>query len=429
MEEIIRQLGQNQSVSDWILKETRTVRRELYLSGGKVESRRTVEAGSVQADVFVDHEHEGKTVRGDAHVDLTIGDARQLIAGAVSEAAMLHNTVFSLSRPEALPQVDLVDPSLLEPGVMDHIVDEINAGLRDDSGARLASAEVFIDDTTEHFRSSAGVNASQRRTTLSVEAIALSPDGEAESIFIARWGSLADAALRGSVQAQANLARESRKAVLPKTGPMAVVISDELALSGLFRPFISHCSGDLKYQGASRAQVGETLLAGTCAGEPMDLCMNPLLPRMTRSTAYQSDGLASNRIPVIEANVVRNILCNQRYGEYLGLPVTGVEGNIEVKPGSRALEKLLAVGGTPVLQVARFSSFGPDPLTGDFVAEIRMGYLFTQDGVFPVKGGSIAGNVFEAFRNASYSRETMRMADYCGPQAIRFEKLRVAGQD
>jgi PmbA protein len=86
-------------------------------------------------------------------------------------------------------------------------------------------------------------------------------------------------------------------------------------------------------------------------------------------------------------------------------------------------------GDGPTYHVLAFSAPNVDALTGDFGMEIRIGYERGPDGVRPLTGGSVTGNLFEALADVRLASETRVNASYAGPVAIRFGSLQVAGQD
>jgi predicted Zn-dependent protease len=86
-----------------------------------------------------------------------------------------------------------------------------------------------------------------------------------------------------------------------------------------------------------------------------------------------------------------------------------------------------AVDG-PVYEIVAFSSFNPDPVTGDFVSEVKLGYRHDARGVTPIKGGSLSGNLFDALADVRFSRETYTDGTYHGPAALRCAQLTLAGE-
>jgi predicted Zn-dependent protease len=135
------------------------------------------------------------------------------------------------------------------------------------------------------------------------------------------------------------------------------------------------------------------------------------------------EGIPSQRLALIQDNVLRAFSAGQRYAEYLGIPATGEFGAIEVAAGSRPAADLLA---PPHVEVAGFSWFNPDEITGDFACEIRLGYVVAGGKRIAFKGGLLIGNYLQALANAHWSQETAFYGSYLGPATVRFEELTVA---
>ena len=80
----------------------------------------------------------------------------------------------------------------------------------------------------------------------------------------------------------------------------------------------------------------------------------------------------------------------------------------------------------PHVEVAAFSWFNPDEVTGDFASEIRLGYVVEGEQRRPFKGGQLIGNVMDALAFARWSRETGAYGSYMGPRVVRLEEMVVA---
>jgi predicted Zn-dependent protease len=80
---------------------------------------------------------------------------------------------------------------------------------------------------------------------------------------------------------------------------------------------------------------------------------------------------------------------------------------------------------TGVVEIVSFSSFVPNSLSGDFSAEIRLGYLYEKKAgklvKVPVRGAMFSGNVFKMLDAMRLSREQMTMERYKGPALVRFD--------
>jgi predicted Zn-dependent protease len=82
----------------------------------------------------------------------------------------------------------------------------------------------------------------------------------------------------------------------------------------------------------------------------------------------------------------------------------------------------------PYIEIIQFSWFNPDPITGDFASEIRLGYLVENGTRKPFKGGQLIGNYMEALADVRWSAETGFFGNYLGPHTARFNDLKVSGE-
>ena len=86
----------------------------------------------------------------------------------------------------------------------------------------------------------------------------------------------------------------------------------------------------------------------------------------------------------------------------------------------------------PFIEIIAFSSFTPNSISGDFSAEIRLGYHVSKDKEGnikrkPFKGGMFTGNVFKVVKNMSLSKEIKQISGYRGPAAVLFDNAIVSG--
>jgi PmbA protein len=150
-------------------------------------------------------------------------------------------------------------------------------------------------------------------------------------------------------------------------------------------------------------------------------------PYGTASRPFDDEGLPGQRTEFIQEGTLRRFLAGKRYADYLGIEPTGPAGVLVLNTGRRAEGDLLDPGSGSLLRVVSFSSLDPDFLTGDFSAEIRLGYLLTLGGTQPVKGGTVSGNVLSAFGRAQLDSEEVFLGRYSGPKLVRFGNLSVTG--
>ena len=239
-----------------------------------------------------------------------------------------------------------------------------------------------------------------------------------------------DLDVTGLAQRQARHARDALAAVPPKTGTFPVVVSDdalaELIMSGGDSPLIFRSSAQVKYQQMTPWEIGKSIFAQPPSDDPFSMYSNALLPFGTNSSSFDSDGFPGQRSAIIENGVLQRFWARYRYAQYLQVPATGNFANMEIAAGSHPFVSLLEDAG-PLYHIVAFSAMSPDPITGDFVGEIRLGYELQGGQARPIKGGSISGNLFAALSTAQLSQETAFLGDYLGPRGMRFPNITVAG--
>jgi predicted Zn-dependent protease len=65
-------------------------------------------------------------------------------------------------------------------------------------------------------------------------------------------------------------------------------------------------------------------------------------------------------------------------------------------------------------------SFVPNALSGDFSAEIRLGYLYKNGKRIPIRGAMFTGNLFAMLDTMRMDGE-LHLARYKGPAVVRFD--------
>jgi len=255
---------------------------------------------------------------------------------------------------------------------------------------------------------------------------------ETESHIEVQRRALADVDLAELVRRQAQYARDSLRAEEPATGRFPVIVSGEALhelMGGIYlSPLAFRSSARYRHEGLSPWALGQSIYDGQAlTGDPLTLYANAVLPWGLSSSPFDEDGLPNRRLLLIEHGVLRNYWASQRYAEYLQVPPTGAFGNMEILPGSMPVADMWQGVGA-LYHVVAFSSMSPDPITGNFVGEIRLGYERRGTELRPIKGGSLSGNLFSDLAHARFSQETAMLGDYLGPQAVRFAELTVSGK-
>ncbi|MES2202240.1 MAG: metallopeptidase TldD-related protein, partial [candidate division FCPU426 bacterium] len=153
-----------------------------------------------------------------------------------------------------------------------------------------------------------------------------------------------------------------------------------------------------------------------------------LLPYAVGSYRVDTSGTPGGRRLLVENGRLKCRWANSRYAQYLGQAPTGDLGNLVVEAGKFEVADLLKPeGGRPLYHLHDFSYFEPNPITGEFSAEIRSGEEISAEGTRPIKGGSVSGSSSLALGSALFSKDTAQRERYLGPTFIRCPRLTLAG--
>ncbi|MCL4458743.1 MAG: metallopeptidase TldD-related protein [Chloroflexi bacterium] len=429
LERIKGVLAQRADVHDWTLRWQMKKGIQLYLVGDQTENLRSISTERMVLDVH--HDHNG--FRGSSSFIILPGELDTLAAKldeAVFMASLSRNPPYTLPRPAACPDVATLDESVVADPlaaawtIRDSLLEALATGPR----VKVSSIELFLNQVDTRLHNSQGIEAIKSGTEVMVDFVLIAANGHVESeVHLAlERRQVADLDLEHIARRYAQYAHDSLGAVLPKTGRYAVLVSDE-TLENLFEPFLFHASAAAKYRQMSRFALGESIFGDRMVrGDKLTLTSDATIPYGVRTRSFDDEGVAGQQVCLIRAGLLERYWATQRYADYLQIAATGQLGNIVVAPGSVPFAELREGEGT-LYHIVAFSDLQPDPVTANFAAEIRLGYRIDGHSVEAIKGGSVSGNVFEAFSDAHLSSETIMVGAYKGPRAIRFRDLTVAG--
>jgi predicted Zn-dependent protease len=438
LNDILQALRARHDVQAWSVQHIVSRGAQVYAVPNNIEARREVNREYFVVEVLrLTRESGSKLSSGNGNVTLLPGDdIDRALDTAILTASLMHNPPYAIPSPRPLPDVPLADPELQKDpdATLDRVFAAVRNAAAQHPSVRLTSAECFGEEATIHLLNSRGINATQVLTRLHVEFVLLGRrDGdEVESFVEFSRRRSADLDLTGEMNRQAQYAVDRLAAKSPPNydGPVILrgsVLSnflngDNVLVNG---PFQTRVAASSKYNQLTAWEIGQSIFPHEVKGDPLNMWANRTLPYGLHADRFDEEGLPAQRLPLIRDNRLVNYVASQRYAEYLGLRPTGAFGDIEVAPGSIPAADLLA---EPHIEIAAFSWFNPNQLTGDFTSEIRLGYIVEGNKRTPFKGGQLIGNVFDALADVRWSSETDFFGDYQGPTTARFANLKISGE-
>lgn len=300
--------------------------------------------------------------------------------------------------------------------------------------AKLNSFEVFISHVKTKLENSNNLKWATEETDAYIEMVVTAFINGRENEFYPRMNlrRLNDFKVKDMVDHYCKTAYDVLISFRPNRFKGSVILSND-AVKEFFapelshNPLIMHCFSKLKYKGMSRYTQGQFVTNKPIIGDKITILNNPVLDYNVASREFDSDGIPAEKKVLIDEGKFKNYMAEKQYADYLGHEPSGPLGVIEVKAGMRSSSQIYS-SKKQVYEIVSFSSFVPNELSGDFAAEIRLGYMIEKGVRTPFRGGMFTGNVFDLFSNAFFSRETEKLPGYHGPKAVRFENATVAGQ-
>ncbi len=438
LDSLVAALRVRSDLQAWSIKHRIENGAQLYAVPGGVEAVRLVSHDQYTVEVLRDTTgSEGTRACGTATITLVPGDdIDHAIDEAVFMASLVQNPPYTFPDPKAYPEVVLSDPELLadKAGALDQLYTRLRNAVDPLPNIRLTAAEFFGSEITTHLVTSCGIDARQVSSQLELEWVLIAQVGEQEKEMFVELTRrrAADVDIEEEVKQHSHWALDllQAQAAPDYTGPVVLrsaTLANFMGGDSVFQVrnlFATLGSARSKYGKLSQWEVGKSIFRTEVQGDPLTLWANRQLPYGTASDRFDDEGLPAQRVLLIKDNQLANFVASQRYATYLSLPVTGAFGNLELSAGQTTEADLLA---EPYLEVVAFSWFNPNPITGEFATEIRLGYVVDGDERTPFRGGMLVGNVLDALANVRWSRETGFYGHYQGPRVARFQSLTVAG--
>ncbi len=189
-------------------------------------------------------------------------------------------------------------------------------------------------------------------------------------------------------------------------------------------PLVLHAGARLKFMKISGYEIGKEVVESK--RDKITIYSNPLLMDNASSMPCDGLGISAKRLCLIKDSVFRNYFASKQYADYLGVKATGPLGAIEVDGGSRSAEELYS-DSDEMMEIVSFAWFNPDSASGNFSAEIRLGYRIKDGKKIPFKGGLFSGNVFDVLKDVEFSKEKINVPGYFGPKVLKFYQCQIVG--
>ena len=176
-----------------------------------------------------------------------------------------------------------------------------------------------------------------------------------------------------------------------------------------------------------------------CASPLVTIVDDPLIPRAPGSRAFDGDGLASRRNVVVEAGILKTILCDTYSARKLGRKSTGSAGRgVGGSPGPTSSNFILQPGTTPAAELMRgvarglyvtdMMGMGFNPVTGDFSRGAAGFWIETGKLAFPVSEVTISANFDDIWKGIDAVGDDLDARSSTAAPSIRVARMTIGGK-
>ena len=422
MEEILKVL-KDLRIDIFNIEETETETAESFFIRKNLDLKRSTRTRGWKVTVFKAFEKNGQKMLGSSTVQIHPGMSAEEIVSALEKAffaaGLVSNPYYELpagQKEEPIPAAGGFAGKSLE----DSLVLMAEALFTEDNqeDVFINSAEFFMRRTDRRIVNSSGIDVAYRSYDIWGEYVVqcIVPQ-DVETYHQFSYREPETGALRLAVAEALEMTRARSQAMsAPETGEYALILSGK-HVSELLNYYVGRSSAAAVYQKYSNFQVGAQVQGGDLQGDALSIDLKAREP-------YSAEGIAMKDRPLMEDGVLNTLHSGARFAWYLGIEPTGSYGCISVPTGTAPLKELKS---GKYLHVLSFSDFQMNIFSGHFGGEIRLALLCDREGVRPVTGGSINGNILQAQKQLRFSQERFASANYEGPLAVRIEGVKVAG--
>ncbi len=444
----------------WEVYAEEAVRYEVHLNGTSVELvRGPVAVQGIGLRVLRPHDgavgagFQASTDLSDAGLRAAASDAETIARHARFPAA----SVDLPSRPSAtVPATEVLDRRLWDDpaSTVDRYLEALRQSFHGRKGAAVSFGSVRTARVRTSLANSSGLDTGFDHTTVDLElAVKASggPEGPAPGEY---WVTdslrrLETAGLDRSVEAWCRYAQDVRRAVAPPSGELPVVLPAGV-LSGILPQVVG-----FRASGSARLRKLGLEAGSALAAPSVTISDDGAYPWSPGSGPVDAEGTPSRRTSLVERGTVRATLYDSLHAAAFGERSTGnaVRAGFGPRPwlkfthnagvGSTTLVVTPGDGGTdPELceaagdgvWVQQLGWANPDPISGTFGGEIRIGYRIRNGKLSePVRGGIVGGLVVappkkpSLLANVAAVGSTSELSEVLASPALLVKPLTVAG--
>ncbi|MCD7904138.1 MAG: TldD/PmbA family protein [Clostridiales bacterium] len=306
---------------------------------------------------------------------------------------------------------------------------------------QVTSSTVGSAETETLIANSKGLSLSQRRNSIFANISLIASDGGSKKTG---WDIFAGTELKDKDK-ESLVKKACHEAITALTaasvkGCSGKVIFKNEAFSDILQAFVQNFFAELAQKGFSllKDKEGERI-----ASECITIADEPLLEGGFASTAFDSEGVASQNKLVVEKGVLKTLLYNLKSAKKAGRASTGngfkasFKGSVQtfptnfyIKKGEVSYEELVKTldNGVIITSVSGLHA-GANPISGDF-SLLSEGFLVEKGKIVrPVDQITCAGNFYELLKNITQIADDLKFdISGIGSPSLIADKITISGE-
>ena len=422
MLDMIIELLNEAETDGWEVTDTRTQGWEFYFIRHQLDQNRVRDVEHINVNVY--KKFDSFLGKASTEIPVTAGreDAEKLIRQLCAEALLVRNPFYTLNEPseadtepQELPDVRAIAKDFLE------VMNELPETETED----INSYELFISAKQVRFLNSNGIDVTSCYPSSMAEVVvnARKEEHEIELYRMYDSGSCDKAALKREISETLKYGRDRLDAEkTPNLGKCDVLFSTDASLQ-IYDYFISRMNTGMKYRQLSNWEIGKPV-AEDITGDRLTVTALRRLNNSSANSAYDAEGAPVRDLVLIRNGVAENYWGPRQFSQYLGVEDSFIPGNFAAEGGTRTAEELRT---GRYLEIAEFSDFQVEPMTGSIAGEIRLGYYHEGDAVQIVTGGSVSGTMADFVKNMYVSKELKQYNNMLVPAVTRLNDVSITG--
>lgn len=439
LDRIVNILKSCSDVSAWKLTQVETEANELFLIKKSIDMPRSKKINNITITVYKDFEEQGTSYRGSSTVSIHPTMKDEEIAAVIKEAVFAAGFVKNIHYPLPVPaETDFRNiESGFDKAPLNVWIPQIKDALYKHDSFRngyINSTEVFLNRMKTTIMNSNGINYGYISYKGHIELITAWKE-KGEEIELYKELMFSDYDGDAISQAALEMLEMSREKADTQPTPnfegYTVILHGE-PVAELLGYYYSQSNANAVYQQVSTAKLNESIQGENIIGDKITLSIDPHLKNSVGSAPIDEDGFVLNSHKVIDKGVLQKYWGNVQHCHYLNVEPTGRINNLIFEGGSKTIEEMRS---QPHIEIAAFSDFMINAMTGDFAGEIRLGWHFDGKTRTAISGGSISGNITKQQTNMFLSKELQQCVakdfaynlTYKGPKALLMHNVAVAG--